>query len=416
MSPHRLLPLLLLVGCGEDDCPAGSSRQADGLCHLDDHGGDTGVADDEDDGTGGGDEGGGDEGGGTGGDEGGGDEGGGDGGGTGSEGIGFLGGGTHSVDSVEVTAVVTSQQSLSTPRDLAFDPEAPTHLWITERNDDAMVIVTDPNTASQVAWKSTGSERHHWLAKPSAIAFGAPGFAATAHDDDGGVGPGQDASFQMGPSLWPTDLLAFDGGRPSHLDMVHDPANMQGIAWQEANVYWIHDGWNGCLTRMDFAEPHEPGGTFHSDADVDRFICGDVGYLYDVPAHMEWDHDAGRLYFNDPETASVRWLDPSTATEGENLRGTDSAARNLWTGETQGTVLAGDPLQRPSGLALHEGLILVSDPITSRITALTPEGEIVDWLDTGLEAGSLGGIEVGPDGALWVVDKLQARVLRYAAP
>ena len=76
----------------------------------------------------------------------------------------------------------------------------------------------------------------------------------------------------------------------------------------------------------------------------------------------------------------------------------------------------GDLLDQPSGLALHGDLVLVSDTGNSRIFALSKDGAVVDWLDTGLERNALAGIEVGPDGALWVVDRADARVLRYAAP
>ena len=400
MRPLALILPLAALSCAEEPCPAGSSRGADGLCVLS---GDSGAADGSDgaDGADGAD------------------------GGDGSDGadgldgdsgaVGFLGAGTHSLAAVEVTVIADASNDLVEPRDLAFDPFAPTRLWVVDRHDHAMVILTNPGTDSQSHWRSAGSEREHWLAKPSALAFGQEGFLATAHDSDNNVREGEDASFQMGPTLWPSDPARFDGGRPSHLDMVHDPALMNGIAWQEANVYWIHDGWNGCLTRMDFVEPHEPGGTWHSDAVVDRFACGQVGYLDGVPAHMEWDAGAGLLWFADPDRGHVASLDPTDATESRSLNGTDDAQRREWEGADL-SPLAVDGLEQPSGLALHDGLLLVSDAATSRILALSTSGEVVDWLDTELPASSLAGLEVGPDGALWVVDRGAGRVLRYAAP
>jgi sugar lactone lactonase YvrE len=75
----------------------------------------------------------------------------------------------------------------------------------------------------------------------------------------------------------------------------------------------------------------------------------------------------------------------------------------------------GAELVLPSGLALHGDLLYVTDHETSRITAMSLTGEIVDWLDTGLEAGSLMGIEIDEAGRLYVVDAARDRVLRISA-
>lgn len=388
----RLVFLLSVGGCSPEPCPSGSSRGASGLCVLDGTGPEGTDGSDGSGGTDGSD--------------------GAD--GTPGAGVGFLGGGTHSLDAVSLTVVVTEADGLHSPRDLAFNPHAPEQLWITDRHDDAMVIVRNPGTAQQSSWRSSGIDREHWLAQPVALAFGQEGYLATAHDDDGGARGGDNPSFLMGPTLWPSALEDFDGGRPSHLDMVHDPANMGGIAWERDNVYWVHDGHNQCLTRMDFAEPHEPGGTWHDDAVVDRYACGEVGYTADLPAHLVYDPEEGRVWIADPTLGHVAALDPTEWTRDRSVEGTDAAARSVMTGGgLQGTFTEG--LEQPSGLALHEGLLLVSDPATSRLVALTRQGEVVDWLATGLPPGALGGIEVGPDGALWVVDRSAPQVLRIEA-
>lgn len=404
---RTIFALLGLAACSPEKevepCPEGSTRAADGLCYLDDAGdaGDAGGDENTDEQAE---------------DEDGGDEEGTDVDVPETDGsVAFLGGGSHSLDAVSLTVIATADHGLVAPRDLAFDPFDQNQLWVVDRHDDAMVILSKPGSESMTAWRSSGMERDHWLAQPSALAFGAEGFLATAHDSDGMVPGDADPSFAMGPSLWPSDLLAFDGGRPSHLDMVHDPALSQGIAWEQDNVYWVHDGWNGCLTRLDFDEPHEPGGVYHSDADVDRHVCGEVGYLEGVPAHMEWDPETERLWFADPELGTVSVLDPSTGTEDRAVPGTDDASRHEWVGSTLTAVVSGEPLVQPSGLELYEDLVLISDPATSLILAFAREdGALVDWLDTELPAGSLAGITIGPDGALWLVDVREGRVLRLA--
>lgn len=392
----RLLALsaLALAACADEPCPAGSSRGADDLCVLDEDGGAGGTdgsdgADTTDgsDGTSG----------------------------TG-EGVALLGGGAHTLSAVDVSVMADEDDGLVKPRDLAFNPtSAETQLWITDRHDDAMVIIRNPGTDMHSAWRSSGIDRQHWLAQPVALAFGDNGYLATAHDDDGGARDGEDASFLMGPTLWDSDLAAFDGGRPSHLDMVHDPANMGGIAWETGNAYWVHDGYNQCITRMNFNEPHEPGGTWHDDAVVDRYACGLVGYVPDVPAHMVFDHDTGLLWIADPAKGHVASLDPTEWAPDGDVNGTDAAARTVMAGGELRALDAPD-LEEPSGLALYDGVLLVSDPATSKILAYSQDGELLDWLDTELPTGALGGLEVGPDGALWVVNRADAQILRIAAP
>jgi sugar lactone lactonase YvrE len=72
-------------------------------------------------------------------------------------------------------------------------------------------------------------------------------------------------------------------------------------------------------------------------------------------------------------------------------------------------------LTLPSGLALYDGHLYVADNETSRITAFTLSGERVDWLDTGLNPGSLMGIEFDAQGRLYAVDGLGSRLLRITA-
>ncbi len=72
---------------------------------------------------------------------------------------------------------------------------------------------------------------------------------------------------------------------------------------------------------------------------------------------------------------------------------------------------ASQQVYTPSGLELFEGLVYVSDPASGRISAFTPEGELVNWLDTGL-FNALSGMAFGPDGKLYLVDMTGDRVLR----
>ena len=73
------------------------------------------------------------------------------------------------------------------------------------------------------------------------------------------------------------------------------------------------------------------------------------------------------------------------------------------------TVFAHEELLRPSGLAQVGSTLFVGDNETGRIWAIGTNGEVIDYLDTGLPDGALMGIEIGPDGNLWVVDALEDR-------
>jgi hypothetical protein len=66
----------------------------------------------------------------------------------------------------------------------------------------------------------------------------------------------------------------------------------------------------------------------------------------------------------------------------------------------------------PSGVALHEGVVLVADNQSSRIWAFDRTGQVVSSADTGLPSGTLAGIEVGPDRRIYAADLLGGRVLR----
>ena len=70
-------------------------------------------------------------------------------------------------------------------------------------------------------------------------------------------------------------------------------------------------------------------------------------------------------------------------------------------------------LDAPVGIALHDGLLFVSDAGAGTISAYDLDGNEIDWLEVG---GTPCGIAIGPDGALYVVDPEVEEVTRYAAP
>jgi len=69
-------------------------------------------------------------------------------------------------------------------------------------------------------------------------------------------------------------------------------------------------------------------------------------------------------------------------------------------------------LEAPSGVALAGDILYLTDNATGRIVAFDTSGAELGSLDTGLPAGALGGITIGPDGRAYVTTLDAATVYR----
>ena len=334
-------------------------------------------------------------------------------------GLALLGNGTHSVDAVNVGEVGAGLELLFLPRDLAFNPEAPTQLWVLNHGDNTTVIFFDPGTPEEDWNKRSGFGNDHFLASPSALAFGAPGTFATVQEEDEETQPSTPNDF-MGPTLWTSDIEIYDSGHASHLDMLHNSPNAVGIAWDRDNVYWVFDGYHQSITRYDFQSDHGLGGEDHTDGIIERYVEDEMGYVAGVTSSMELDHATGLLYIADTGNSRIAVLDTATGTEagpiGPNY---DGAVMRSMAGATLTTLIDGTAvdLPRPSGLELHDGMIWVSDNERSTIVALDMAGTVVDYLDLSsiVASGGLGAMAFGPeDGALYVLDVPAHKVLRIS--
>jgi len=338
-------------------------------------------------------------------------------------GLPVLGRGTHREDAVQVRVIATGEHTLATPRDVAFNPEAPRELWVANFGDSSMTILRNAGAADQDFDNRAGPQHTHFMPHVSSLAFGAPGMLATAHEEDEPTqGPpprGSPADF-MGPSLWLSAYDDFDGGHASHIDMLHNSPNAQGIAWESDNIYWVVDGYHHSLTRYDFRMPHEPGGVDHSGAVVQRFAEGEISYVEGVSGHVEFDHDANRVYVADPGNHRIAVLDPSTARSTTSISPNyDGSSQRRMMGASTTTLLDGATvgIMAPSGLALSGGRLYVTDNATSRIYAISLEGQVIDWLDLSatVRAGGLQGLTLDAEGRIYVVDSVGDRVLEISA-
>ena len=197
--------------------------------------------------------------------------------------------------------------------------------------------------------------------------------------------------------------------------MLHHSPNAVGIAWEAGTAYWVTDGWHSSLTRHDFADDHGPGGACHGDGIVTRYADGEFS---DVVSHVVHDPATGLVYYADTGRNRIAVLDPSTGVNtGPVGPDYDGATQTAVSGSTVWTVVNGDDvgMVAPAGLELSDCRLFVTDHATSTIFAFTLNGQLLDWLDTGLPAGSLMGMAFDPDdGSLFVVDALGSRVLRIA--
>jgi hypothetical protein len=347
-------------------------------------------------------------------------------------GLALLGSLSHSITEVDLSVVATREDGLNMPRDLAFDPKTQA-LWIVNRVDPAdprqeglrrgrMTVIGQLGTDKQVILnRATPIGGNHFFVEPAALAINDKGtFLATIHETDrmtqGAATPGD----FMGPVLWPTDLTIFDAGHPGHMDMLHNTPLGMGIAWEDMNTYWVFDGYHSSITRYAFNADHGPGGADHSDGEISRFVEGQVRRVANVPSHLVLDRDRGLLYIADTGNSAIKALDIRSGERGGDLPSNKNYDRvkvfDYYVGADLRTVADGSQagLSRPSGLALDGKLLYVTDNATSRIFAFkAADGELVDWLDTGLPPGSLMGITTR-QGALYLVDHLEHRVLRIA--
>jgi hypothetical protein len=323
------------------------------------------------------------------------------------------------------------------PTSLAWNPNARAELWVTltqqptdvacieaapdrqacDALEGKMAIIRRATLNAPAAEVKVDANAWHFMRNPRQLAWGAGALLATC-------GEARTANYEdeeipyNGPVLWDSDPTLF--GAPfdpnrngSHIDMLHETPYCMGIAHESANVYWVMNGDVGALDRYDFHEPHEPGGEDHSDGALWRYVEGELLRVPDVPSHLAYDAGRGVLYAADTGHGRVVALDTGSGSADGDVVTYDPIETHVrMSGATLVELVPPGVLEAPSGVVLYQGVVFVTDYATSRILALSPDGEILRELDTGLEPNSLAGIAIGPDGKAYVADMLGRRVLR----
>ncbi len=274
-----------------------------------------------------------------------------------------------------------------------------------------MAVISGATGASPRGVIKQDGNAWHFMRRPTAMAWGegeifaSCGEALTDNYEDVKIP-------YAGPALWSSDPAIF-GVEPepdqngTHLDMLHETPYCMGIAHEAGNAYWVFNGDAGSLDRVDFHAPHQIGGEDHADGEVHRFVAGQLLRVPEVPSHLAYDSERGLVYAADTGNRRIVSVDPSTATPGGDIDVWEILqASGMMDGATLSELVPPGSLKKPSGLALADGKLYVTDNETSFIHVFDTGGKLLESYDTALPSGSLSGITVGPDGALYLTDML----------
>lgn len=338
-----------------------------------------------------------------------------------------LGTGDKSAASINLVPVATASEKLSQPTDLAWNPLAADELWVTNRGDNSFVVFDGATTSSMTVERLREPAMQHFLDKPMALAFGAKettfgseGTFATCGEsrNEHGSSPTKPNDF-MGPVLWTSDRSITGKKDPqglgSHIDMLHSSPLCVGIAHESANVYWAFGGQSGGIQRYDFAQDHNVGQDDHANGEITWYATGKLSRAEGVPGQVVFRAEDKMLYIADTGNSRIVKLDTTSGMESKNAPAKEQLVKSKYIDDAvlEDVVVGGDGvLVRPAGLRIKGDLLYVSDNANGRVSAFNFKGERVNYVDTGLPEGALGGLAFGPDNRLYVTDMIDNRILR----
>ncbi|MEZ4236861.1 MAG: hypothetical protein R3F59_12045 [Myxococcota bacterium] len=329
----------------------------------------------------------------------------------------------------QVDVLGDAGDGLHGPTDLAFDPDDPGTLWVVSRDDDSVTRYAQAGEPDQQAEHIVDPYALHFMEQVSSIAFGAPGRFATCQDSRNTYDGSRSPNDFMGPTLWSSDPAVFGVSNPdavaflsaqygfhvdlgSHLDMLHETPLCRGIAWEADNVYWVFDGADDALARVDFRQDHGPGYDDHSDGVVERWVEGEVARQGSLASHLEYDPQTAELFVADTGNGRIAVLDTTTGARGADLPTKEPGTEHYqWEGAVLTTLVdtAAIGLEAPVGLALIDDLVFVTDA-GGTVAAFDRTGAEVDRVDLGRPG--LSGIVARSAGELWLVDREAGELLR----
>ncbi len=339
---------------------------------------------------------------------------------------GLIGKGDGSTDSVKFTTILSGQ--VYSPADLAFSTNDASQLWIVNPPSDSFTLIRNPGKSTQTV-TTIGDISHHFLEHVMAISFSDNLSFGTCGDSRNDYNNQQAPNNFMGPVLWPSDPNAYSNKPSAHMmhdDMLHSSPYCMGMAGAGSNTYFVFNGYNGVIDWYDFRIPHVPGGTDHTDGVKRRYVDLQVKRVAGVPSNLQYDFFTTWLYIADTGNGRVLRARVGDATKGQKLPSFyEDGVLHAYNGAVQQQLLPPPGgMNMPSGLAVQGKSLYVGDAATGQIHAFqipsagepdTPGstfGKYLRSLHTGLPAKALGGMTVGPDRRLYLLDRTGNRVLR----
>lgn len=315
-----------------------------------------------------------------------------------------------------ITEIANGSDLLNLPTDLDFHPVlTKKELWVLNKDVEATgsstVTLSNAGESNQSGiWRRDGNA-WHFMSLSTGIAFSDDNtnFATSPGVYDANHNGGEPFT---GPALWSSDPAIYampSGGNGSHLDMLHESPECQGIAHEAENVFWVFDGYNGDIVRYNFNDDHGPGNDDHSDGEVLRFsdVTVEADAQDKVVSHLVYDKETDWLYVVDHGNQRVFRID----TKSGSLGGTPSFGpfepleQYSYVTGYNWEIVADSGLQEPAGIDMIDDRLLVSDYATGEVIiydiSQMPAVEL-KRIPTGAEG--IMGIKIGPEGKIWYVD------------
>ncbi|MCB9065860.1 MAG: T9SS type A sorting domain-containing protein [Chitinophagales bacterium] len=320
--------------------------------------------------------------------------------------------------------VGNASNGLLNPQDLDFEPGTNTW-WVLnyEGNTGSVSIFFDADGPDQTSEFRRDSHAGHFMIRASAIAIGDNGNFATVHEiqNTNSASP----TF-MGPALWSTDTSIFarleqSNWDPStllgsHLDMLHQSPFAMGIAHDNANAYWVFDGYNGNICKYDFKAPHIVGGDDHADGEIYRYTDVTVKRKSGVPSHMALDKQNNWLYIVDGGNNRIIRMKTNDATDAGPLTVPSTAGEPLakyrnMTGATV-EVLVSSGLTSPCGIDYKDNRIVVTDNATGEIIIYDVSNAPATEVGRIQSDAGIMGVRIDWDNGIWFVNRNKRQLVK----